>query len=37
MPYDYFYGADGASQYAFFRIPKLLVRREQESFITMKE
>ncbi|MGN8818477.1 DUF6017 domain-containing protein [Oribacterium sp. HCP28S3_H8] len=29
MPYDYFYGAAGASQYAFFRIPKLLVRGEQ--------
>lgn len=29
MAYDYFYGADGADQYTFFRIPKLLVRGEQ--------
>lgn len=29
MSYDYFYGADGASQYTFFRIPKLLVRGEE--------
>lgn len=29
MTYDYFYGADGANQYAFFRIPKLLIRGKQ--------
>ncbi|MGN0240793.1 MAG: DUF6017 domain-containing protein [Candidatus Weimeria sp.] len=29
MQYDYFYGADGADQYTFFRIPKLLIRGEQ--------
>lgn len=29
MPFDYFYGSDGADQYTFFRIPKLLISSKQ--------